>query len=201
MSFASHPGVPRTKTKKSPGHPLASYRMEPSSLPIPPKSFSVGRLYAEAGSHLIGGVIASIGIRDKPVYLPQANSYLGLLDWVSGQPIIFYDVDAEDRRAWLTDGASALLHLVRASIKQDEQNPVYQPTWIFNGLLKGDLNHQGGTAAAIEALRDADNLNRTLYIDDVRLNNGKEEEVRSSSVTEYTRYYIISKSSLTTRRR
>lgn len=118
----------------------------------------------------------SVGIRDKPVYLPRAKSYSGLLDWVSGQPVIFYDID--DRRAWLIDGASALLHLVRASIDQDREKPAYRSKWKFDGSLDGDTIYQGGTVAAIETLSNIENLNRALYLDDIRpVGGGKLEEV------------------------
>jgi hypothetical protein len=118
----------------------------------------------------------SVGIRDKPVYLPRAKSYSGLLDWVSAQPIIFYDID--DRRAWLIDGASALLHLVRTSIDQDRKKPAYRSKWKFDGSLDGDTVYGGGTIAAIETLSNIANLNRSLYLDDIRpLGNGQVEEV------------------------
>ena len=79
--------------------------------------------------------MASIGKKDKPIYLRRDRSYVGLLDWVSVQPVVFYDVD--DRRAWLVDGASALLHLLRASIDRDRMKPVYRSRWKFNGMLEG----------------------------------------------------------------
>lgn len=40
--------------------------------------------------------------------------------WVRVQPIVFYDVT--DGRAWLTNGASALLHLTRVSLYLDEND-------------------------------------------------------------------------------
>ncbi|MBE3048314.1 hypothetical protein IMZ48_38580 [Candidatus Bathyarchaeota archaeon] len=78
------------------------------------------------------------------------------LDWVADQPVVIYGVD--DRRAWLVDGASALLHLVRASIERDRDRPAYRDKWKFNGLLKG--------SSAMEILSDPDNLNITIYVDD-----------------------------------
>lgn len=98
------------------------------------------------------------------------------MNWVSSQPIVFYDVT--DCRAWLIDGASALLHLVRASIHQDRQRPAYKSGWKFDGSLEGDSSYQGGSNAAIEALTSASNLNRPLYLDDIRpAGQGQMEEV------------------------
>ena len=98
------------------------------------------------------------------------------MDWVSSQPIVFYDVTA--CRAWLIDGASALLHLVRASIRQDRQRPAYKSGWKFDGSLEGDSSYQGGSNAAIEALTSTENLNRPLYLDDIRpTGQGQMEEI------------------------
>lgn len=147
-----------------------------SNLQEPPKSFVIDKLYTEAGSYLIGGFAGSIGVRDKPIYLPREKSYSGLIDWVSSQPIIFFDV--EDRRAWLIDGASALLHLVRASIKQDRTKPAYRSKWRFKGDLEGDDSLEGGCFAAIETLTSISNLNKALYLDDIRsVGNNQMEEV------------------------
>ena len=151
------------------GHPKANPMITSSGLPPAPSSIVIDRLYLEGGSQVIGGVSVSIGKKDKPIYLQRMKSYSGLLDWVSLQPIMFYDVG--DRRAWLGDGASALLHLVRASIDRDRDEPAYRSKWRFDGKLEGDAS--GGndtTMSAIDILGNFNNLNRELYLDDVRPN-------------------------------
>ncbi|KAH7160482.1 hypothetical protein B0J13DRAFT_128129 [Dactylonectria estremocensis] len=153
--------------KEYSGSPQAVFNIHPSSLPPPPKSMVIDKLYVEGGSNLIGGLSISIGKRDKPVYLQRAKSYSGLIDWISVQPLVFYDV--EDQRAWLVDGASALLHLVRASIEQDRSRPAYRSKWRFNGTIEGNQSPIGNTTA-VEVLSNFDNLNLPLYIDDIRPN-------------------------------
>ncbi|KAH7136252.1 hypothetical protein EDB81DRAFT_77443 [Dactylonectria macrodidyma] len=153
--------------KEFSGSPQADFNIHSSSLTPPPKSMVIDKLYVEGGSSLIGGMSISIGKRDKPVYLQRAKSYSGLLDWISVQPLVFYDVG--DQRAWLVDGASALLHLVRASIEQDRSRPAYRSKWRFNGTLEGSQS-PNGSPTAVEVLSNFDNLNLPLYIDDVRPN-------------------------------
>ncbi|RYO97372.1 hypothetical protein DL765_011216 [Monosporascus sp. GIB2] len=68
------------------------------------------------------------------------------------------------------DGASALLHLVRASIDQDRIKPAYSSKWKFNSTLEGDSSPRGGGMAAIEVLGNPDNLNLKLYLDDKKPN-------------------------------
>jgi hypothetical protein len=157
------------------GHPNANWSIEPSALNEPPKSFVIEKLYIEGGLHLIGGFTGSIGIRDKPVHMSKEKGYRELVNWVRSQPILFYD--AEDHRAWLIDGASALLHLVRASIHQDRQNAVYRSTWTFDETLEGDGLNRGGPTAAIDTLLSINNLNRPLYLDIRSTANGQVEEV------------------------
>jgi hypothetical protein len=100
----------------------------------------------------------SVGIKDKPVRMSRATSYKGLLEWVDKKPIVLYDTGS--RRAWLLDGSSALLYLVRASIESDRNKPMYSPTWEFHGAFRGD--------SAIEILSDLDNLSISLFVDNLR---------------------------------
>lgn len=97
----------------------------------------------------------ALGKRAKPVHLSRGESLSDSLDWVADQPVVFYDID--NRTAWLVDGASALLHLVRASIERDRDRQAYRDKWKFNGPLKG--------TSAMEILSHPDNLNTALYVD------------------------------------
>ncbi|CAG9952322.1 unnamed protein product [Clonostachys rosea f. rosea IK726] len=84
-------------------------------------------------------------------------------------------MDVDDRRAWLVDGTSRLLHLVRASIEQDRNHPAYKSKWKLPGALKleGDdglgLSGDHGVTT-VEILGNPENLNVQLYIDDVEPN-------------------------------
>lgn len=112
--------------------------------------------------------MVGLGKRAKPVYLTRGDSLSDRYDWVADQSVVFHGV--EDQRAWLVDGASALLHLVRASIERDRDQPAYRDKWKFNGLLRG--------SSAMEILSNPDNLNTTLYVDDrVRSASGAEVDV------------------------
>ncbi|GAM91354.1 hypothetical protein ANO11243_094030 [Dothideomycetidae sp. 11243] len=59
----------------------------------------------------------AVGLKDKslrPAFLEQYGQQTNYIDQV---PFLFYD--PEEKRGWLVDGSSALLHLTRASIAQD----------------------------------------------------------------------------------
>ena len=100
---------------------------------------------------------ASLGKKDKPVHLSSGH-YSKRISDISSQPTLFYDV--EESRGWLVDGASALLHLVRASIHRDSQDPVYQSRWEFDKPLN---HHLATQPAAFQTLTDLENLNRVLF--------------------------------------
>lgn len=68
--------------------------------------------------HIITGDTAfSIGLKDIHV---RRNCYVAKMRWISQMFLVLWDVQA--KRGWLVNGASALLHLVRASLKQDKRN-------------------------------------------------------------------------------
>ncbi|CAH0047772.1 unnamed protein product, partial [Clonostachys solani] len=155
------------------GHPQAGFGVQRSILPPFPNSFVIDKLYVESGSGLIGGISVSPGKRDKPLRLARERGFSRMLAWIYAQSLVLVDVD--DRRAWLVDGASCLLHLVRASIEQDRNHPAYKTKWKLPGALKlegddflGLAGDQGMTA--VEILGNPDNLNVQLYVDDVEPN-------------------------------
>jgi hypothetical protein len=94
-----------------------NHDIRPAGLPRSPASLKIDKLYIEGGASVIGGFMMDINKKEQPFWLQREKDYPDLLNWVKLRPIVFYDV--EERRAWLIDGASALLHLVRISLHQD----------------------------------------------------------------------------------
>ncbi|KAK7409282.1 hypothetical protein QQX98_008522 [Neonectria punicea] len=165
------------------GHATANQNVKPSGLRRPPASIVIDRLYLEAGADVIGGVNMTINKKEQPFWLKREDDYPSLLKWASVQPIVFYDV--EDRRAWLTDGASALLHLLRVSLYLDENDPESTYDWIFDAKkLKDQWNGLSGRQAALKTLKSWDNLDLNVYI------AGKHR--RADGVLE-TEYYTLEK--------
>jgi hypothetical protein len=137
----------------------------------------IDRLYLEGGVNVIGGLNMSINKKEQPVHLRRARDYPTLLKWVGMQPIMFHD--AVSRRAWLTDGASALLHLVRVTLHLDGNDPEPTYDWVFDpAKLKDEWENCTGRQAALKTLKNWDNLNLNLYVTSKYVRSGKE-------VTEY----------------
>ncbi|KAK7425574.1 hypothetical protein QQZ08_007897 [Neonectria magnoliae] len=115
----------------------------------------------------------SINKKEQPFWLQREDDYPSLLKWV------------KDRRAWLTDGASALLHLVRVSLYLDENDPELTYDWIFDAKkFKDQWNGLTGRQAALKTLKNWDNLDLNVYI------AGKHR--RADGVLE-TEYYTLEK--------
>ena len=151
--------------------------IRPSGLCKPPASIVIDRLYLEAGSQVIGGLNLCINKKEQPFWLQREHDYPSLLRWASWQSLIFYDVS--ERRAWLVDGASALLHLVRVSLHLDSQDSESTYDWVFDpNQIQDEWPSCSGRHAALKTLKSWDNLNLNLYIKSRRVVDG-------GAVTEY----------------
>jgi hypothetical protein len=110
---------------------------------------------------ITGGASMLIGKKDKAVNLRSRDDYTMRLKWVSKKFVVLYDV--KERRAWLVDGLSAVLHLVRASLKCDLEDPfkalfLYEPS-----AFKETDRMYSGKYAAIQVLTNPENMSLPLY--------------------------------------
>jgi hypothetical protein len=151
---------------------MANQNISASELRKPPPSIVIDRLYIQAGSDVVGGLNMCINKKDQPFWLERESDYPSMLKWVGLQPIVFYDVS--DRRAWLVDGVSALLHLVRVSLYLDENDPESPYDWVFDaGKLKDTWDGCTGRLAALMTLKNWDNLSLNVYVKDNLVRDGK----------------------------
>ncbi|RDW90034.1 uncharacterized protein DSM5745_01809 [Aspergillus mulundensis] len=148
------------------GHAAALQNISASGLPIPPPSIVIDRLYLEGGAHLVGGFNMCINKKERPFWLQRESDYPSLIKWISLQPIVFYDTS--ECRAWLVDGVSALLHLVRISLNLDESDPESPYDWVSEpSRLKDTWNGScTGRLTALKTLTCWDNLKLPVYVKD-----------------------------------
>ena len=113
--------------------------------------------------HLIGGVALKVNQKQDPAKLSRGKDYQGLLDWIKRQAVVFFDT--HERRAWLVDGASALLHLVRTSLHHDRDDEDSTFDWKSGSTdLKDTWPGSTMRRAAVETLKNRYNVNLPLYI-------------------------------------
>lgn len=106
------------------------------------------------GKYIVGGATFRKGIKDTPIHLKRSGPYAQEINFARSIHVVLYDT--KDRRGWLVDGASALLHLSRSQLSS--------PGYCENVKLS-DFHHadpQGGADAAMATLKDS--TNRRLVI-------------------------------------
>ena len=113
------------------------------------------------GMYVTGGAEFALGKRDKPVRL-MTKGYVPLLQAIAQKYILFWD--EEDKRGWLANGLSALLHMLRGSLEHDKTSK-------FGAALKmtiDDLQEPSGSyssSSAVAFLLDERNKSLPIFPD------------------------------------
>jgi hypothetical protein len=89
------------------------------------------------------------------------DEYIGRLQWLARKYVVLYDVGG--RRAWLVDGATALLHLVRASLRFSSTEDVTGEFNFTPRKLQEAPENTNGRSASISVLKSPQNLGLRLY--------------------------------------
>lgn len=92
----------------------ANYEIGRTGLKKPNAQFVFDRVTISGGKFISAAASVAIGKKDKPARASKTADYDRQLKWVERRFVVFYDW--KDRRAWLLDGLTALLHLVRAHV-------------------------------------------------------------------------------------
>ncbi|PYI19447.1 hypothetical protein BO99DRAFT_384495 [Aspergillus violaceofuscus CBS 115571] len=90
----------------------ASYDIKRPDLRSPGPGFAFDRISISAGKIVSVGASVAVGTKDKPARAAKKTDYHKQLEWAEERFVVLYD--CKDHRAWLIDGLSALLHLLRA---------------------------------------------------------------------------------------
>ncbi|SCV49114.1 uncharacterized protein FFB14_10716 [Fusarium fujikuroi] len=141
------------------GSSQAQYHVRHSELPKPYPGCALAGTMITLGRMITGGHSFELGIKDTPLHVAR-NGYLPRLKWISSKFFLLWD--EADKRGWLTNGTSALLHVVRASLAYDSTDK-FQSAFLFKA---GDLQESTKpfTAdSAIDVLINSENLALKLY--------------------------------------
>lgn len=143
------------------GSPTANYSINWSQLQRTHQGCAFEKVTISGGQFITAGASFLVGKKDNPVFIRARDDYLSQLRWISKKFVILYDV--ADRRAWMVDGVSALLHLVRASLRNNQDDDFAD---LFLSDAK-DLVEAGsdriGKAAAISVLTNNQNWSIRLH--------------------------------------
>ncbi|KXJ91144.1 hypothetical protein Micbo1qcDRAFT_108023, partial [Microdochium bolleyi] len=100
---------------------------------------------------LLKGVNYQLGTKDIPTRLGRlgSDSYLKSLQWLQTQRVVFWDED--EKRGWLINGVSGLLHLLRASIEYNCDSD-FSDEFLLNADSLPDAKIPYTCKAAVEVL-------------------------------------------------
>lgn len=115
----------------------ATKDVEATTLDEPSSGFLLEKVSISGGKIITAGATIAVGFKESPVHVTR-KGYIRQLRWISQRYVVLWD-DA-DKRGWLVNGTSALLHLVRASL----------------GDLSKSLGDNGGILLKPHDLKDAD---------------------------------------------
>ena len=137
----------------------ASYDIHKTGLRQPDSRFAFDRVSISAGKIVSVGGSVAIGKKDKPARAAKTTDYHKQLEWAEERFIVLYD--CKDRRAWLIDGLSALLHLVRARLAH--RRKVGREVLFSEGDIKEPDTPYTGKTAANAVFRNRANMDLKIY--------------------------------------
>lgn len=128
-----------------------------SGLPCPGLGFAFDRVTVGGGKFVSVSLGIALGKRDKPAQSNKEGFYSDQIRQVLTKYVVFYDIN--EHRAWLVDGATALLHIVRASLVADEKNGFRLLHKNHDILVEGDFSN----TSVVRTLTNEQNMHMTLY--------------------------------------
>ncbi|KAF7157796.1 hypothetical protein CNMCM6106_003925 [Aspergillus hiratsukae] len=137
----------------------ASYNVRPSRLPGTSEDCLLDKAYISSGPMISGGHPFSIGRKDIPLHISR-HSYIRKLRWIAQKFVVLWDEG--DKRGWLVNGTSALLHLVRAAMKQASVDHFKSYLLFDPGQLQESRRSHEPTAA-VDVLMDPSNRALKVY--------------------------------------
>lgn len=111
------------------------------------------------GQLIEGGPPFILGKKDSPVHLSR-NGYIRKLKWISKKYVLLWD--EADKRGWLVNGTSALLHLVCATLEQDKRDG-FQGVSLFEMSKVQWAKQPYQPKSALQVLLSQSNLRLSVY--------------------------------------
>lgn len=128
-----------------------------SRLPKPHAGCALANKSVSEGKIISNGPAFDLGAKDKPVQVSRSG-YIPRLEWMATKFVLLWDEG--DKRGWLINGTSALLHVVRASLAHDK-NGDFSSAFLFESLQES--NKPDKANSAIHVLINRNNLGLRLY--------------------------------------
>lgn len=141
------------------GGPDACYDVKGSRLPRPQGTNLLTNVSISMEQLLTGHLPFILGRKDTPIHISR-NGYIRKLKWISKKYVLLWD--EADKRGWLVNGTSALLHLVCATLKQDKRDG-FQGVSLFEMSKVQWAKQPYQPRSALEVLLNQSNLQLRVY--------------------------------------
>ncbi|KAL7921611.1 hypothetical protein ACQKWADRAFT_117177 [Trichoderma austrokoningii] len=141
------------------GSAQANYFVMNSALPAPHEGCSLAGTYVSPGRCIVGGPAFSLGAKDTPVHVSRSG-YIPRLQWIATKYVLLWD--ESEKRGWLVNGTSALLHIVRASLAYNNTDK-FNFAFIFRKSAFQESATLFTADSAIDMLINPKNLALKLY--------------------------------------
>ncbi|KAI0414540.1 hypothetical protein F5X98DRAFT_244308 [Xylaria grammica] len=170
------------------GTTRATYNIERSRLRKVHSHHMLEKVEVSAGQFVTGTAAFTLGNREKPVHITRYG-FLAKLQCISSKHMVLWDEG--DKRGWLVNGASALLHILRASLEHSKQK--FGSAWLLDPCALKDPNDLSRPDAALQVLINENNRNLTLYMDKTEVfeENVREGATTTSTSRRQTRHYRL----------
>ncbi|KAF1949824.1 hypothetical protein CC80DRAFT_428143 [Byssothecium circinans] len=137
------------------GAPEANHSIQRSGLSSRDAGCVLEKVSLSVGKIVNGGASVAVGIKDVPLHLKREGSYVDQIQDAYNNYVIFYDVD--DKRSWLVNSATALLHIVRVSLHENMTGP-FRSHYLFDPTLLTEATTTHTPQSAIEVLTNQSNM-------------------------------------------
>ncbi|KAL6898240.1 hypothetical protein GGI43DRAFT_423762 [Trichoderma evansii] len=101
------------------GSAQANYFVANSALPTPHEGCSLVGTYVSPGRCIVGGPTFSLGVKETPIHVSRSG-YIPRLQWIATKYVLLWD--ESEKRGWLVNGTSALLHIFNSAFIFRERN-------------------------------------------------------------------------------
>ncbi|KAI8649720.1 hypothetical protein NCS55_01434300 [Fusarium keratoplasticum] len=165
---------------------MANYSISRSQLPLAHSGCALDKVEVHAGQLVTGTACFSLGNREKPVHISR-DGYFTKLQWISSKWIVFWDEG--EKRGWLVNGASALLHILRASLTHSKRK--FKSAFLMNPQDLLDLEDAMVADAALQLLTDEKNRSLPLYRENVEFENPNADLGKAKEPATRFRYYRL----------
>ncbi|ETS86414.1 hypothetical protein PFICI_00242 [Pestalotiopsis fici W106-1] len=165
----------------------ANYTIGRSRLPMTGSGCALEKISVTGGKIISAGATFAIGNKDRPVHVAR-DGYIPRLQWISKKHVVFWD--EADKRGWLVNGTSALLHLVRASLEINKADK-FSKEFLFKSELMEAASTPHTADSAIEELLNRRNMQLRVYPHAVEHYEEISESDQSKTTTKQKISYVL----------